>query len=411
MPSNEQSKDTAAATLHLVCGKIAAGKSTLTRNLAKQARTVLISEDEWLAQLYPGEIRTMTDYVRRSQSLKQALTAHIAALLRQGLSVVLDMPANTLDSRRWMRELIDRRQRRGASAAPAGRQRRSLQGAAASAQRQGRPPVQRQRGGVRPHHPLLRAAQPAGRLQRSRPQQRGGLNRPLAVSAENAGLPAFFHWQDGRLPAGALPCRAARPSRPASALRTRRCRRRQRGPAVRPAQSALPLAPTTSRPRATGRKPARNRRRKPSRRRRAASPDHGDAMQQGETGNRRQGQPPSRLQGEGQQQAQRDHAGGNAAFQRRRAHAQPAQDAANGQQSHEGQRSLPSGRAAQPPRPQAHRQHGQEVVQPAKRMRQAAGETGDGMTGVSLGQPADQQYGQRGRQGFTQESHFRLLRR
>ncbi|MGR2679683.1 AAA family ATPase [Chromobacterium haemolyticum] len=107
MPSNEQSKDTAAATLHLVCGKIAAGKSTLTRNLAKQARTVLISEDEWLAQLYPGEIRTMTDYVRRSQSLKQALTAHIAALLRQGLSVVLDMPANTLDSRRWMRELID----------------------------------------------------------------------------------------------------------------------------------------------------------------------------------------------------------------------------------------------------------------------------------------------------------------
>ncbi|KMN32284.1 MULTISPECIES: ATP-binding protein [Chromobacterium] len=108
MPSNEQFKDTATkATLHLVCGKIAAGKSTLTRRLADQPRTVLISEDDWLAKLYPGEIRTLTDYVRRSQSLKDALAPHLAALLGQGLSVVLDMPANTLDNRRWMRELID----------------------------------------------------------------------------------------------------------------------------------------------------------------------------------------------------------------------------------------------------------------------------------------------------------------
>ncbi|MCP1291050.1 MULTISPECIES: ATP-binding protein [Chromobacterium] len=108
MPSNEQFKDTATeATLHLVCGKIAAGKSTLTRRLSDQPRTVLISEDDWLAKLYPGEIRTLTDYVRRSQSLKDALAPHVSALLRQGLSVVLDMPANTLDSRRWMRELIE----------------------------------------------------------------------------------------------------------------------------------------------------------------------------------------------------------------------------------------------------------------------------------------------------------------
>lgn len=45
--------------------------------------------------------------MRRSQSLKDALAPHLAALLGQGLSVVLDMPANTLDNRRWMRELID----------------------------------------------------------------------------------------------------------------------------------------------------------------------------------------------------------------------------------------------------------------------------------------------------------------
>ena len=40
------------ATLHLVCGKIAAGKSTLTAELAAQPRTVLISEDFWTARLF-----------------------------------------------------------------------------------------------------------------------------------------------------------------------------------------------------------------------------------------------------------------------------------------------------------------------------------------------------------------------
>lgn len=46
------------ATLHLVCGKIAAGKSTLTSELARAQNTVLISEDKWLSTLYPGEIQS-----------------------------------------------------------------------------------------------------------------------------------------------------------------------------------------------------------------------------------------------------------------------------------------------------------------------------------------------------------------
>ncbi|HEU4817999.1 AAA family ATPase, partial [Janthinobacterium sp.] len=50
------SSTTASPTLHLVCGKIASGKSTLTSQLAQAPHTVRISEDSLLAQLYPGQI-------------------------------------------------------------------------------------------------------------------------------------------------------------------------------------------------------------------------------------------------------------------------------------------------------------------------------------------------------------------
>lgn len=39
--------------------------------------------------------------------LRQALTAHILDLLHSGFSVVLDFSANTVESRKWMRQLID----------------------------------------------------------------------------------------------------------------------------------------------------------------------------------------------------------------------------------------------------------------------------------------------------------------
>lgn len=93
--------------LHLVCGKIAAGKSTLTRQLVAQANTVLISEDVWLSQLYTDEIHTLDDYIRRSGQLRNALAPHIESLLQAELSVVLDFPANTLSHRRWMKGIID----------------------------------------------------------------------------------------------------------------------------------------------------------------------------------------------------------------------------------------------------------------------------------------------------------------
>ena len=100
MPSNE-------TTLHLLCGKIAAGKSTLTAQLAKNPGTVVISEDDWLARLYPGDMVSVADYVRCSARFKDAMTPHLVALLRSGVSIVLDVPANTTTHRAWMRELFE----------------------------------------------------------------------------------------------------------------------------------------------------------------------------------------------------------------------------------------------------------------------------------------------------------------
>lgn len=98
---------TSTPVLHMVCGKIGAGKSTLTKQLAAAPGTVLISEDAWLAALYPGEIRELPDYVRCAGRLKQVMAPHVAALLQAGVSVVLDFPANTVASRQWMRGIFE----------------------------------------------------------------------------------------------------------------------------------------------------------------------------------------------------------------------------------------------------------------------------------------------------------------
>lgn len=96
------------AVLHMVCGKIGAGKSTLTKRLATQPKTVLISEDDWLARLYPNEIHAIADYVRCAGRLREAMAGHIEALLRAGTSVVLDFPSNTTGTRSWARGVFER---------------------------------------------------------------------------------------------------------------------------------------------------------------------------------------------------------------------------------------------------------------------------------------------------------------
>jgi predicted kinase len=92
--------------LYLLCGKIAAGKSTLAKRLAAQLAALLISQDHWMSTLFPTENRTIDDFARLSGRLRAAMGPHVVDILRQGLSVVLDFPANTLTYRAWMRSLI-----------------------------------------------------------------------------------------------------------------------------------------------------------------------------------------------------------------------------------------------------------------------------------------------------------------
>ncbi|WP_153768887.1 ATP-binding protein [Labrenzia sp. CE80] len=92
---------------HIVAGKIASGKSTLASRLVADKATVLISEDEWLAALYGPEMASIKDYVRCSARLRTVMEPHLVALLGTGLSVVLDFPANTPETRRWMKRVID----------------------------------------------------------------------------------------------------------------------------------------------------------------------------------------------------------------------------------------------------------------------------------------------------------------
>lgn len=96
-----------APTLHFMCGKMAAGKSTLARRLAAQHGAVLICEDLWLQHLYPAEILHFDDYLVRARRLKAAVAPHVQALLALGLSVVLDFPGNVPAQRAWLHELVD----------------------------------------------------------------------------------------------------------------------------------------------------------------------------------------------------------------------------------------------------------------------------------------------------------------
>jgi predicted kinase len=94
-------------TLYLVSGKIASGKSMLARTLASRPATVLISKDYWLSNLYPVEIATIEDYVKYADRLRGVVGGHAESLLRNGVAVVLDFPANTRGLRKWMRGIFE----------------------------------------------------------------------------------------------------------------------------------------------------------------------------------------------------------------------------------------------------------------------------------------------------------------
>ena len=94
-------------TLHLLCGKIASGKSTLSAQLGSADGTIVIAEDDWLNALYSDEMSSLSDNVRCTSNLRNIIGPHVVSLLKAGLSVVLDFQANTIEARNWMRGIVE----------------------------------------------------------------------------------------------------------------------------------------------------------------------------------------------------------------------------------------------------------------------------------------------------------------
>lgn len=100
-------QSTHVPTLYLLCGRLTAGKSTLARRLAARPATLLISEDPWTSKLFADDLKTIDDYRRYSARLRAAIGPHIVEILRQGLSIVLNFPANTVRNCNGMRSSIN----------------------------------------------------------------------------------------------------------------------------------------------------------------------------------------------------------------------------------------------------------------------------------------------------------------
>jgi predicted kinase len=90
------------------CGKMAAGKSTLARQLAEHADAILLSQDALLDGLFPNLVINVATYLEYSGRINRMLAPIVAELLSKGVSVVLDFPANTRNQRAWFRGIIER---------------------------------------------------------------------------------------------------------------------------------------------------------------------------------------------------------------------------------------------------------------------------------------------------------------
>lgn len=78
----------------------------MSAKLGTSPGTVIVSEDHWLAALFANEMQSISDYMQYSSRLRNAMKPHLESLLKAGLSVVLDFPANTQTNRKWMMSII-----------------------------------------------------------------------------------------------------------------------------------------------------------------------------------------------------------------------------------------------------------------------------------------------------------------
>jgi len=91
-----------AGKLTFYCGKMAAGKSTHSMQLAAETCAVLLSEDAWLSAHYPNQISSPRDYVTYSDLIKPFVQDLVIQILQSGCDVVMDFPGNTVQQRQWL---------------------------------------------------------------------------------------------------------------------------------------------------------------------------------------------------------------------------------------------------------------------------------------------------------------------
>lgn len=93
-------------TLHFICGRLAAGKTTLARQIAFREPAVLFCEDVWLSKLSEG-IHSFEDYLKWSRRCRSVMAPLIVDILKTGSAVVLDFAGNTKMERLWVRSLFE----------------------------------------------------------------------------------------------------------------------------------------------------------------------------------------------------------------------------------------------------------------------------------------------------------------
>lgn len=97
----------AKPTLHFMCGKAGAGKTTVANALAQQHAAILISEDIWMLRLFGDQMKSFDDYLHFAPKLKSVVGPLATQLLKAGSHVVLDFQANTKAGRNFFRSVFE----------------------------------------------------------------------------------------------------------------------------------------------------------------------------------------------------------------------------------------------------------------------------------------------------------------